>query len=208
LNFSDRLWFNRLGQTRGLVVGQYVIGRISGKATVVVGYPVLNDQGQIQAVLTAGLGLEWRNTFIDTLDLSMGSTVKVIDENGTVLLSNDDPEKLIGKALPNAPLVTKALVEKEDTAQITGLDGTPRQEELSTYREHLGELVRERTAELEAANKEMHAFTYTVSHDLKAPPRHIDGFLELVQKRIETALDEQSRHYKDNISGAAKRVVD
>jgi light-regulated signal transduction histidine kinase (bacteriophytochrome) len=52
----------------------------------------------------------------------------------------------------------------------------------------------------------MHAFTYTVSHDLRAPLRHIDGFLELLQKTIGTALDEQGRHYMDAISGAARKM--
>jgi PAS domain S-box-containing protein len=66
--------------------------------------------------------------------------------------------------------------------------------------------VLERTAELEAANKEMHAFTYTVSHDLRAPLRHIDGFLELLQKKAGAVLDDQSRHYMDTISRAARKM--
>ena len=80
------------------------------------------------------------------------------------------------------------------------------EEELSTYRDHLEELVRKRTAELEAANKEMNAFTYTVSHDLRAPLRHIDGFLELLQKKVEGVLDEQGRHYMDTISDSTRKM--
>jgi light-regulated signal transduction histidine kinase (bacteriophytochrome) len=80
------------------------------------------------------------------------------------------------------------------------------EEELSIYREHLEELVQERTAELKAANKEMQAFTYTVSHDLRAPLRHVNGFIGLLQKRLATALDERSRHYMDTISGSANRM--
>ncbi len=80
------------------------------------------------------------------------------------------------------------------------------EEKLNEYRDHLEELVLERTAELEAANKEMRAFTYTVSHDLRAPLRHIDGFLGLLQKKVGTALDEQGRHYMDAISHAANKM--
>ena len=80
------------------------------------------------------------------------------------------------------------------------------EDEIARHRNHLEELVQARTAELEAANKEMYAFTYTVSHDLRAPLRHIDGFLELLQKTIGTALDEQGRHYMEAIAEAANKM--
>ncbi|MGD8846866.1 MAG: PAS domain S-box protein [Desulfobacteraceae bacterium] len=80
------------------------------------------------------------------------------------------------------------------------------QEELDRHREHLEELVHERTAELEASNKELQDFTYSVSHDLRAPLRHIDGFMELLQEKTATDIDEQGRHYMDAISGAAKKM--
>jgi len=80
------------------------------------------------------------------------------------------------------------------------------EEELSIYRDQLEKLVRERTAELEAANKELEGFTYSVSHDLRAPLRHIDGFLELLQKNAGDALDGQARHCMDTISDAAGKM--
>ena len=66
--------------------------------------------------------------------------------------------------------------------------------------------VKERTAELKTTNKELETFSYSVSHDLRAPLRAIDGFSKIVQEDYSKILDEQGHHYLQRIRTATQNM--
>ena len=82
------------------------------------------------------------------------------------------------------------------------------EEELKKYRDHLEELVRERTIKLEASNKELEAFSYSASHDLRAPLRIIDGFSQALLEDCEDKLDVQGKDYLVRIRAATRHMAE
>jgi signal transduction histidine kinase len=81
-------------------------------------------------------------------------------------------------------------------------------EKVLRLNDDLEKRVVERTAQLELANKELEAFSYSVSHDLRAPLRHIQGFCELLQKSAGDQLSTKNQHYVKTIAGSARRMGD
>ena len=73
------------------------------------------------------------------------------------------------------------------------------EEEVLRLNCELEQRVRQRTADLEASNKELDAFTYSVSHDLRAPLRRIEGFGQILDNEYAARLDDRFRHYLERI---------
>ena len=70
---------------------------------------------------------------------------------------------------------------------------------------NLNQELAKRAADLETSNKELESFAYSVSHDLRAPLRHVVGYSELLQKQASSLLDEKSRRYMQNNSRISKK---
>lgn len=107
----------------------------------------------------------------------------------------------------NALVIGDRMVPRKQKAKkrASGSD-TRSPEEILRQNADLEELVRERTAQLEASNKELEAFCYSVSHDLRAPLRSIDGFSHALIETYSANLDPVALEYLQRVRAASLRM--
>ncbi len=112
-----------------------------------------------------------------------------------------------------------ATIYKNEAGEVQGVFAAARdvserkraEEEIRKLNAELEERVKERTAQLEAANKELEAFSYSVSHDLKAPIRTIDGFSRMLMLEHAAQLDAEALRFLEVIrqnTGFMARLID
>lgn len=104
---------------------------------------------------------------------------------------------------------TMSYLPKPSRVRIYGADITERRQAEDAVRKMNADLenrVAERTAELEAANKELEAFSYSISHDLRAPLRAVDGFSQAVLEDYEALLPESGQRYLRTIRRGAQSM--
>jgi PAS domain S-box-containing protein len=127
VNLAGHDFFQHALQTRDFAIGSYRNDSVSDKATLNLGYPVLDEAGEVQAVVFAALDLTWLNELAAEAQLPEGSTFTAIDRNGTILVRYPDPGIWVGQSVPEAPIVETILSEQgEGTAEAYGVDGIAR----------------------------------------------------------------------------------
>jgi light-regulated signal transduction histidine kinase (bacteriophytochrome) len=78
--------------------------------------------------------------------------------------------------------------------------------EIVSFSQNLEQKVKDRTIELEVANKELEAFSYSISHDLRAPLRAIHGYVNILSEEYANVLDDEARRLMSIIMGNAKKM--
>ena len=143
--------------------------------------------------------------FGNTILLVMLATMCVVAGSGVIVANSLLTNKLVETRIRYLGAGAKDLA-KGDLARRIAVGGNDELAELSRAFNLMAEKLQQSYHSLEAANKELEGFSYSVSHDLRAPLRHINAFIELLVKRFPTALDDKSLHYLDVISSSAKQM--
>jgi len=127
VNITDRGYFQRALSGGEVSIGEFQVGRITGRVAINMGYPIHDESGALRGVVYASLSLDWLGSLAASAGLPPGSSVTVIDSHGTVLARFPEEEGRVGQVVPEAPLYQAiAQGQGEGTFDAAGLDGESR----------------------------------------------------------------------------------
>jgi signal transduction histidine kinase len=120
---ADQYYFQEALQTKQLAIGNYQVNRLSHKASLGLGYPILAQDGQVAGVVVVVLDLEWLQDLISTFQSLPEESITVLDSDGTVLARAPEPGGFVGQRLANEAIIKTILTQEEGTTEALGLDG-------------------------------------------------------------------------------------
>jgi PAS domain S-box-containing protein len=100
MNLSDRSYFQDALRTGGVVIGEYAIGRITGKPVLPIAKRFHDSVGNVAGVVEIGLSLDWLGHQLDRVSLPKGAFARIADRNGIVLAHQTKNERFTGKPIP------------------------------------------------------------------------------------------------------------
>ena len=114
MNAADQAWFRRALESGDLAVGDYHIGRITGKPVLVLAYPYRAAESRHEAVVFAALDLKWLNRYIFQIESQLpdGFTIIQMDENAVILARQPNAEQWLGRSMINNPAFREILSQK------------------------------------------------------------------------------------------------
>jgi PAS domain S-box-containing protein len=112
INVADRPYFQHAIEYKDFSIGGYQIGRITGKASINFGFPVLDDIGTVNRVIFEALDLGYLNRLFQEATLPEGATVTLLDRNGTILVRFPEADGLVGEQIQLEPIFSAILHQK------------------------------------------------------------------------------------------------
>jgi signal transduction histidine kinase len=124
--FSSQPWFQQTIENRDFVISDGRGGYTSGRVTLNLSYPVTDQSGKVSGVVFAALDLDQLNQITGEVQLPDETEFFMLNRKGIILAYLPDPEKWVGKALRDPPLIGAILNKGQDIVEFPGLDGTRR----------------------------------------------------------------------------------
>jgi diguanylate cyclase (GGDEF)-like protein len=126
LNVSDRPYFVNALRSRDFALSDYLIKRVGGAPGVMATYPIVKDGGAVAGVIVASIDLQWIGELAANAAQNSGTSVFMIDGNGTLLVGSPDQRPYLGKRFAEHELTQQMLARDEGTLTTVGFDGIHR----------------------------------------------------------------------------------
>jgi signal transduction histidine kinase len=122
INTTDQAWFRRAVQSDDFAIGDYHVGRITGKPVLVLAYPYHVAEDEPAAVVFAALDLKWLNRYIFQMESQLpdGFTITQMDENAVVLARQPDAERWLGRSMIGNSSFREILSQKTGVIEARG----------------------------------------------------------------------------------------
>ena len=146
-----------------------------------------DDQARVEESLTRAIAGTAKHDLEHRMIRSDGSVVVVRATAELLRDSNGQPDRLLGTVID----ITAAKRAEDEIRRLNA---------------HLEQRVIQRTQQLEAANHELEAFGYSVSHDLRAPLRGVDGFTQAIEEEYADRLDDRGREHLARVRAGVRRM--
>ena len=125
-NLARSNHFQRAVTAKTFAIGDYQLQPKGQRKSVNFAYPVFTNDGRISAVIFAALDVTWINQLAAENNLPKGVSVSVVDSKGTLLARFPEPERWVGKHIPDASLFEMLQLRSQVSRELVGLDGVDR----------------------------------------------------------------------------------